>query len=297
MINSERGDLIKPIKAFIDLVLYSNLWIALSALAMSAQTQLLLLGRILLTPLLGFVFFATLFLYALHRIIGLQRAVPFQQSGRYFVIRKFKIHITIYAVLSGLLTTYFFFLMPFWLQLACLAPSLLALGYVAPLFGGTRRLRDFHYVKIFMIAIAWSWITVWLPASELHLSGQLPVWIMAFERALFIFAITIPFDIRDLEVDAFNKVKTLPAVLGIRNARWLAQAALLLSLSLVALNTFTSAYSLYTGFALSVSIFLAGLLVYFSGRIKHDYYYTGLVDGSMFFQAAGVITTQLLWIG
>jgi len=282
--------------ALLDLILYSNLWIALAALAMSAQTQFLLIGRLEPTPFLGFVFFATLFLYALHRIVGLSRAEPFQGSGRYYVIRRFRGHILFYALFAGLATTYCFMLMPFRLQLGCLAPSLLSLSYVAPLFGGRRRLRDFNYVKIFLIAIAWSWITVLLPATELSLAGQFPVWIMALERAFFIFAITIPFDIRDMEVDAFNEVKTLPALLGVRRARGLAQVALLLSLSLVALNTYCSAYSFYTGGALLLSLVVAGVLVYYSGRIAHDYFYSGLVDGAMVSQSVLVITSQSLFL-
>ena len=70
------------IRAIINLILYSNLWIALAALAMAAQTQLLLSGQVQPTPLLGFILFATLFLYAVHRIVGLEKAQPFLKKGR-----------------------------------------------------------------------------------------------------------------------------------------------------------------------------------------------------------------------
>ena len=114
------------VKAIINLLLYSNLWIALAALAMSAQTQLLLIGSIQTTPLLGFTFFATLFLYALHRIIGIQKARPFLKKGRFEVISQFRTHIITYAVLAAIIAALFFLQLPLNLQLAAIAPCLIA---------------------------------------------------------------------------------------------------------------------------------------------------------------------------
>lgn len=276
--------------AFIDLLFYSNLWIALAAYAMAAQTQYLILGHIEPSPFLGFTFTATLFLYAIHRLVGLSKAKPFQENGRYSVIQRFKTHILLYALIAAGLACYCFMLMPYRLQLGCLFPCFLSLGYVLPLFGNQRRLRDFNYIKIFLIAISWSWITVLLTAQELSLSSQFAVYLMFVERALFVFAITIPFDIRDLAVDKFNKVKTIPAVWGVKPAKNLAYAALLLSAALIVLSIFTSFYALNTGIALLISLAIAVLAVWGSGRYEHDYYYTGFVDGTMLIQALLVIS-------
>ena len=289
----------RHINAFIDLILYSNLWIALAALAMAAQTQFLLRGHLEATPLLGFIFTATLLLYAVHRMFGLNRAKPFKGSGRYFVIQRFKSHIFLYALIAGLGTLYCYIQMPLRLQLGVLAPSLLSIGYVVPLFGKQRRLRDFNFVKIFLIAVAWSWITVLLPASELGMSGNFVVIIMSIERALFIFAITIPFDIRDLEIDRYNGVKTLPLAWGVNRSKQMAYIALSMFVCLIALNVSMSAYSYSTAFALFISAALSGVLVYYSGRFSNDYYYTGLVDGMMASQSVLVYSLHfiLFWVG
>jgi 4-hydroxybenzoate polyprenyltransferase len=276
--------------AFIDLLFYSNLWIALAAVAMAAQTQHLILGYAAFTPFLGFTFTATLFLYAVHRLVGLGKAKPFRERGRYAVIQRFRIHIFLYALVAGGVAAYCFLLMPYRLQLGCLFPCFLSLGYVLPLFGHQRRLRDFNYIKIFLIAIAWSWITVLLVAQELSLSSQVSVRLMLIERALFVFAITIPFDIRDLAIDKFNKVKTIPAVWGVRPAKYLAYTALLLSAALVVLSMYAGFYALHTGIALLISLVIAALAVGGSGRYDHDYYYTGFVDGTMLIQALLVIS-------
>ncbi|MCB0567491.1 MAG: UbiA family prenyltransferase [Phaeodactylibacter sp.] len=272
------------IRAIINLILYSNLWIAVAALAMAAQTQLLLNGQVQPTPLLGFIFFATLFLYAVHRIVGLEKAQPFLKKGRFFVISRFRSHITFYAIAAGLGAAVFFLQLSFRLQLAAVAPSLIALGYVLPFLSGRRRLRDLSYVKIFLIAIAWSWITVLLPALELGMGWSIPMLIMLLERAFFIFAITLPFDIRDLEVDAYNQVKTLPAQLGYRRTKALALACLLIMTALAGLNYHIDVYGAGVFSALLLSALIAFALIYFADKVKHDYYFSGLIDGAMVLQ-------------
>ncbi|MFK7983432.1 MAG: hypothetical protein AB8G86_25850, partial [Saprospiraceae bacterium] len=55
----------------------------------------------------AFIFFSTLLLYALHRLVGLSKADGFKEKGRYFVIERFRSHIGFYALLSGLATIWF----------------------------------------------------------------------------------------------------------------------------------------------------------------------------------------------
>lgn len=268
------------LKKLIDLVLYSNLWIALAALSLALQTQLLLFGDLRWDPLFGFIFFATLCLYALHRLVGLSKVKPFREVGRFRIISRFQSHILIYAVVSGTGATWFFFLLPRQMQLASVLPSLISLGYVLPVLGN-KRLRDLHYVKIFLIAIAWSWITVGLVAANRNWALTLPAMVILLERAMFVFAITLPFDIRDLQVDAFTQVETLPARLGIRRTKMLAAAILLGMLGCVAWSYRLDVYRFPQAVALAISALCSYLLIHFSDRVKHDYYFTGLIDGMM----------------
>ena len=269
--------------ALLDFLLYSNFWIAIAAAGMAAQSQVLLLGRGEPTALLGFIFFATLFLYAVHRIIGLRKSKPFTDTGRYAVIARFRKHIVFYAGMAGLCASLFLPQMPAVLIAGLVAPCLLALLYVLPVWKGYR-LRDLHYVKIFLIAITWSWITVFLVALELGMTWSTPMYVMVLERAFFVFAITIPFDIRDMEIDTFNKVKTLPAVLGVRSSQRLGGLSLAVMLLLAALNYYWDVYALSDLIALVISACLSGLLIFLSDRNRHDYFFTGLVDGMMVLQ-------------
>ncbi|NRB51765.1 MAG: UbiA family prenyltransferase [Saprospiraceae bacterium] len=270
---------------FIDLIFYSNLWIALAALAMALQTQLFLFGRVQYTPYLPFLFCGTLFLYAIHRIVGLQKAKPFQGKGRYKVIATFKSHIQFYAGVSALVGAYFFFQLEFYFQLSLFAPALLSLAYVIPLFRGKKRLRDFHFIKIFLIALVWSWLTVVMPALYYRLELQLCTILMFLERVCFVFAITLPFDIRDLEIDRFNKVKTIPFRLGIKRSKAIALVSLTMALFFAWLNYYTMGISLMQWLAYGLSGLATAVLILKSSTSQHDYFYTGLMDGTMILQA------------
>ena len=135
-----------------------------------------------------------------------------------------------------------------------------------------------------MIAIVWGVVTVILPALEDFYLDNLSVWLMFFERCLFVFAITIPFDIRDLKIDAHTDVKTLPAHFGIRRSKTLAYITLLFVLILAFCSYSLGFYSIIVLVMLSISVVTSAFLIEYADRVQHDYYFTGLVDGTMLIQ-------------
>lgn len=273
------------IRKFINLVLYSNLWIALCAVAMVLQTELIFLQEIRWSNYAAFVFTATLFVYALHRVVGLEKVAAFQEKGRFLVISNFKSHIALYAVVAGLACLYFFIQIAWWAQVALIVPGILSLGYVLPIFGRKRRLRDFDFIKIFLIAIVWSWVTVLIPAIYCGQVFSIELLIMAAERAIFIFALTLPFDIRDLQVDQHTGVKTIPAAIGKKNAKLLAFSSLALMLILVQINISNGFYLNLSLLPFLLSALVTAVFIYTADDQRHDYFYTAGVDGMMILQA------------
>ena len=269
---------------FIDLVFYGNFWIALAALCMGLQTQYLLTGNIYWSTFAAFLFTSTLFLYAIHRIVGLEKVSAFQDQGRYLVISTFKNHIILYALVSVLFAAYLYWQLPMALKIGVIIPGLISMAYVVPFLASKKRLRDLNYIKIFMIVISWAWVTVVLPARELDMALMVPVFSMTLERAFFVFAITIPFDIRDLQIDTNTKVRTIPSRLGIKNSIRLALLFLLLSFLFVWFNYQINVYNQGVFIAFLISIFSTAALIWFSPKQKHDYYFTGLLDGTMILQ-------------
>ncbi len=251
---------------------------------MYAQTMLLLTGRVVWTHGLAFVFFGTLSLYALHRVIGLRKVMAFADKGRYKVIYEHRSHIVLYGLVAMVAGAWHFFQLPQKMQLWILPAALLAGAYVLPLGKGGRRLRDFGAIKIFMIALVFAWLTVWLPALEAGMQGHIATWIMLPERFAFLFAITVPFDIRDREVDLRNDVRTLPVLMGERTSLWLAEGALGLVAVCVALNALIGCYPEGVVIGMAVSVATTAWWVWLSPKKTHDYYFTGLLDGTMLLQ-------------
>lgn len=285
--------MINLLEKFINLILFGNFWIALCAVAMTWQTELLLFGNFEWTYLTSFVFFSTLFLYAIHRIVGLVKVKPFLEKYRYAVIYRFRNHIKFYAFVGGVGALYFFFQLSFVNQLLLIIPSILSLGYVLPFVKGKKRLRDFDYIKIFLIAIVWGVITVVMPILERTTSFTLSHFLILLERMFFIFAITLPFDIRDLKIDAHIDVKTIPSIIGIPKTKRLARFCLLMVLLLALINGpwWYSIYTLNTIFALFLACCLTLFLIEKSHQTDADYFFTGLMDGTMILQFLLVVVS------
>lgn len=264
-------------------MLYSNLWIAGCALAMALQTQWLLTQRIVLTDLCWFILFSTWVLYALHRLTGLARLKAFSGEGRYSVIGRFRNHIILYALSGAVIGAWFFFQLEFRLQVHIAFTGIISLGYVLPVLGSGKRLRDIHFLKIFLIAITWSWVTVVLPALEAGVRWHIGLIMLIVERAVFLFAITLPFDIRDHQIDAHTGVKTIPGYIGMAATKKLSATCLLMAVLLAALNI-GHVYLLSSFAGLFISMILTAVLIWKADRARHDYFFTGALDGSMILQ-------------
>lgn len=249
-----------------------------------AQTLLFLNNGHLDLPLLIFVFSASLFTYATHRIVGLQKVEPFQDKGRYLVISTFKSHIVVYAIIAAVTSFISFWWLNLTVKISLLIPAIISLGYVLPILAKGRRFRDIHFIKIFLIAIVWAWVGVGLTALEIGYPFGANIWWMIAERIFFIFAITIPFDIRDLQIDQHTEVKTIPSLIGIRNSKFLALFALSLVLICCWMNVHLGTYNLNNWWAFLISVISTALLIIYADYKRHDYYYTALLDGTIIFQ-------------
>lgn len=276
-----------------NLLLYGNFFIAFCAVALLWQTELILYKSIQCNYLTIFVFSATLFLYALHRIVGIQKVQAFSNKYRYAIINQYRSHILIYAILGGIFAAWFFFYLQSISQLFIILPAFLALGYVLPFFGNEKRLRDFDYLKIFLVAIVWAFITVMLPLLEHEtvLLSYISI-LLLLERMLFIFAITLPFDIRDLKVDESIKVKTIPAMIGVPKTKGLAGITLLLAFCISCLLYNSTIYSPSILLALGISYSTTYLLINRCDQTNHDYYFTAIMDGTMIIQFILVYVLQ-----
>lgn len=220
-------------------------------------------------------------LYSGHKVIGLYKLNHIQSFERYTVIRQYKQHIWLYCIGWSILSIWF--LIPLFnirFLLWLLPGGIIALMYILPIIPGKKRLRDLGWAKILMIGWSWAWLTAFLPAyyfSEIALHLAI---IHGIERMLFIIAITIPFEIRDIEIDTSVGLKTAPERFGMKATLWTGRVFCVLIIMLafyLSFHFFNPAY----GFAMAATCFLTIWIMNKSGSVKDDYFFSGLTDGTM----------------
>ncbi len=265
------------IRSFFKFLLYSNLFIAACAIALCLQTFAIQEGAVSWW-LIAEIFFATQCIYALHRLVSLKRLEPALLNERFRNIKALRGLIATLFILSVVLGGVAFWFLQRSTQWALVLPAILSLGYVLP-FWKNKRLRDFHFIKIFLVAGVWAYVSVFLPAMELGLDLDWSLYLIFSERAFFVFAITLPFDIRDMEIEKANGVKTIPALIGAKNSIYLG----LLLLLIWGLGNYYL-YPMYTASLMLGLGLITGMVIAFSYPRKADWYYTGLLDGMMLLQ-------------
>ncbi len=235
---------------------------------------------------LAFIYCATLFLYNLHRLVGLRQMNPSDLAPRHQWALDHPFLMKALVVLPALAIP--FLLWPinhrFWWGL--LVPACIALGYTLPLFkrnGKYFRLRDVPYAKIFLISFTVSYVTAVLPLmNEPGDEWRHPVVLgHALARAFFILAITIPFDIRDYKFDQPARLQTIPLLFGIQRAKRLSLFALLFYAG-ISFYLFESAPAITIAALLSAIV--TAWIIEYCNEDSSEYYFSLLIEGTMIIQ-------------
>lgn len=189
------------------------------------------------------------------------------------------------------------FLMPLEVWVVCGILGLITLLYAVPFFlpakNSTSRkgnLRSISGFKIYIIGIVWASVTVVLPVLENGLFPYTDMWIVFVQRFLFIIAIMIPFEIRDLAFDD-TSLKTLPQVLGIKKAKIISVLWLVLS---GFLEFFKDDFLIASFYTHSLVLLLLTVCITLSQkRIKTDDYFASFwVEGIPLFWLGLVLITS-----
>lgn len=158
----------------------------------------------------------TLFLYTLHRLISVYRVNAEDYKPRHIMVKEF-IELQGIVVLLGMtLSLYGWLINPIEIVEPLYLLGVIALFYSVPVIkikGEWKSLRNAGAAKVGLVAFVFVWVLA-LPAI---LYGNDPWFFdgfLIFSQWLFVVAITIPFDIRDIELDRKQFTKTLPISIG-----------------------------------------------------------------------------------
>jgi 4-hydroxybenzoate polyprenyltransferase len=176
-----------------------------------------------------------------------------------------------------------------------LIPGLFALGYAVPVkIPGVKtiRLRELPFVKIFLVAWVWGTFTVGLPiVQQSGISELLKAenFLLFLSRSVFIFAITIPFDIRDLAYDSDKSVLTIPSRFGVEKAKYFALMLLVCFVQISFLRFQFAFCSIAETIAMTLSAIITALLIAMINDKRKEIFYSGLMEGTMLLQWALVM--------
>lgn len=267
---------------------YGSWWVSLCASVLALLTWYELTSTWWNTPLFVFIFGSTLVVYNLNMLSGLDelRHVGTDSERHHWCIRNERLMKMTFAFGLVLASISIWFLhSDVWLFMVPL--SAVALTYTLPVLrkrSSRIRLREVGLWKIFIIAVVWAGMTVILPA--VHLQGWHQItdpnsWQLGIERGIFILAITIPFDIRDLENDAKKGVATIPSTVGTFRSLLLAIVLLLLHAFLMWMRLGFE-HPLFQAHLISTLITI--LAISYATPNRNDMYCSFWIEGTMMLQ-------------
>lgn len=292
----------KALQSAFDFLLFSNIFMSLCAVAQALVTFHLIGSKPVYT-VIGLLFTSTLIIYNFSILLSKPRhpdRSPYKRVRWFFTHYRLMVSITMVSTLSLIPL---FFLLSTESRILLVFLSVLSFCYSLPLFSlGEQKfgLRNIPGLKTFLISLVWTMSCVLLPvleAQDLHLAdvSVRDITLLVAKRFLFIFALAIPFDIRDLFSDRQAGLKTIPVAWGEKNAYLFCQillAGYILLLFLFRNNGFSVDF-----FALTTTAILMGWLIFKSKWEKNEYYYFFYMDGVLVLQYAVIIGFSLVFNG
>lgn len=191
---------VKIIKAILHFLTYSSIWVAFAVVALTGITSYNLTFKTDYN-LLCFVFFATIMGY---------NFIKHYHPKIYIV--KWSVF-SVLNIVSFCFALFFFFQLKTKTQLAVILPFLISTCYAVSF--GKKTLRTLSGFKIYAIAICWVLVTVVLPVIQGEFDCTTDFYLECVQRFAFVIAITIPFEIRDVQTDD-KQLRTIPQRVGVK---------------------------------------------------------------------------------
>ncbi len=275
-------------------LVFSNFWISIAAAGYSMLT-VYQLGLEVPSGFYWFVGCCTLCSYCLQRYIQFSYRKKKQSDRQNWLVGN-RLYVGGTILASGIAGAILGLTILTPIQILCFVPvSLISLFYSLKVLGRSKKstrsknagLRDLPGVKIFMVAISWSFLCGLMPIWISGFSDMEPIQIIfvCLEKLFFIIAITIPFDIRDLKYDHVSN-NTIPQVFGVTRSIYIANGLLLVA---ALCGVFSGVFSAEVLAGLMLSYATTMIVLLYVDEEKPELYYSGLIDATIVFQLLFVV--------
>ena len=131
-----------------------------------------------------------------------------------------------------------------------------------------KNLREIGGLKVYVIALVWTFTTVILPLIDNEVSLNTDVIIASVQRFIFVIVLMLPFEIRDLRYDSL-KLATIPQKIGIKKTKII---GVLLLMVFFFLDYFKDELTGDSILSILAVMFITLLFVIFSNKNQSKYY-------------------------
>lgn len=257
----------RTFKSVLDFYINSSIHVALAVCALSWIT-LFQFGLEVDIDLLIFTFFASITGYNFVKFFGIARFHHRRLTRRLKLIQ-------IFSFLCFIAMIMFFFRLQTKTMIYITVFGLVTFLYAIPILpkhlfiDKQKNLRSISGLKIYIIALVWTGVTVVLPLINNGVQITIDVWLTSLQRFLIVIVLMLPFEIRDLNFDSL-KLSTVPQKIGIIGTKIVGSLLLVAVLCLEFLMTRPYQNSLWIQ-AVVIILLAAFLLLSFQRQSK---YYT-----------------------
>jgi 4-hydroxybenzoate polyprenyltransferase len=214
-----------------------------------------------------FLFFSTLFIYNFQRIIRIQNGID--HIRKEWSVNHQKLILFLMGIGLIICLKIFLSFKPL-TKIIIIMIGFISLAYPT-------LLRKIPFLKIFIISLAWASSTTLLLAIENNILLSTDFILHFISRFLFVFAITIPFDIRDLRYDN-EVIITLPLFFGIKISKIIAISSLFFC-CLISLFQYVKSGLIFAYLsALIILYFFSSIFIIKSNEGKSDIFFSFWVE-------------------
>ena len=273
-----------------EFILFSSIFIAICAVSLCIETNLLLHLPLNTFSFYCFVFGATLVQYNLHYLV---KTTAVENSQRLAWSSKNKIihRVLLFTGVALILFSFLSFRLHHFIILAILATVAFLYSFPVLPFFKKKRIKDYGFLKIITLALLWTLVTVWFPVNSFLFEKNIFVFVF-FKRFVFMFMLCLLFDIRDIEIDRQENITTLAVFLGKKKSYLLVYNFLIF---FVILSFFQFLYFADKGVLIAMLLSAAATFftVELTKKINSDLVYLFGIDGMMLLQAILVYLLSL----
>ena len=183
-------------------------------------------------------------------------------------IRKYHLVILGISLISLLLAGWYFFQLKRQTQFVTLFFGLLTLFYTLPFLPKKSNARNWSGLKIYLVCICWTGVTVLLPILNSETEINVAVVIHLVQRFIFVFVLMLIFEISDLEKDE-KDLQTIPQQLGISQTKWLGYGLLV---GYLLLDFFSSNSNVKFQLVTLLLVFAIAIFLFFVTPKRSKYY-------------------------